>query len=177
MDRLDVKRLQVLEALGAGDRPGRRGGLRVGRVMTAVPSCIPPETDVVELIRLFHTKRFRHLLVTCEENRLIGVISDRDVIRCLGPDKFPKRSALRRITAAEIMSTDLVTVGPDVPLEQAVGLMIDQGISCLPVLADGTLLGIVTNTDLHLVLQILLETVRQSSLEESVATAVSSPQN
>jgi predicted transcriptional regulator len=74
------------------------------------------------------------------------------------------------------MSTDLVTVGPNMPLERAVSMMIGQGISCLPVLADETLMGILTNTDLHLLLQILLETIRQSSLEKSLAAAVSSPQ-
>lgn len=177
MDRLDLKRLQVLEALGDSEGLDRQGGLVAGRMMTLAPSCIPPETTALELIKLFHRKQFRHLLVTGEEDRLIGVISDRDVIGCLGPAPLPERSALTGITAAEIMSTDLVTVGPDTPLERAVRLMIDQGISCLPVLTGGKLVGILTNTDLHLVLQVLLETVRQSSLEESIAVAISSPQD
>ncbi len=175
MDRLDVKRVQVLEALGALQQPERQGGLTVSQVMTLVPSCVPPETSALELIRLFHTKRFRHLLVTQEGNRLVGVISDRDVIRCLGPGECPDRDALARISAAEIMSTDLVTAPPDMSLERAVVLMMDQGISCLPVLADETLLGVLTNTDLHVVLQVLLQTVRRLSLEESLAAAVSNP--
>ena len=177
MDRLDLKRLQVLEALGDSGGLDWQGGLVAGRVMTVAPSCIPPETTVLELIKLFHKEQFRHLLVTTEGDRLIGVISDRDVIGYLGPVPVPERSALTRVTAAEIMSTDLVTVGPDTALERAVRLMIEQGISCLPVLAGGRLVGILTNTDLHVVLQILLETVRQSSSEESVAAAISNRQN
>jgi len=177
MDRLDLKRLQVLEVLGDSQGLGRQGGLVAGRVMTLAPSCISPQTTALELIQLFHRKQFRHLLVTGEEDRLIGVISDRDVIGYLGPNRLAARSALSRVTAAEIMSTDLVTVGPDTPLEQAVRLMIEQGISCLPVLTGGKLVGILTNTDLHLVLQVLLQTVRQSSLEESIALAISDPQD
>ena len=58
----------------------------------------------------------------------------------------------------------------------AVLVMIDQGISCLPVLVDGTLVGIVTNTDLHVLLQLLLQTAFHSPLEEPVAAAVPSLQ-
>ncbi len=177
MDRVDLKRAQISEALGDVWSWGCEDRLLIGRVMTTAPSCIPPETTALELIGLFHAKRFRHLLVTDQQNRLVGIISDRDVIRCLGPEKTPKRSSLAQITAAEIMSTDLVTVRPDTPLNRAAALMIDEGISCLPVLADGVLVGIVTNTDLHVVLQILLETIRQSFSEESAVVAASSSQN
>jgi len=115
-------------------------------------------------------------MVTDAAGRLIGVISDRHVIRCLGPGQHPDRAALARITAAGIMSTNLVTVRPDTPLERAVMLMTEQGISCLPVLVDRTLVGILTNTDLHVVLQILLQTLRRSLLAESIGSAASSPQ-
>ena len=177
MDRVDLKRAQVSNALNAADCLGSGGELLVGQLMTTSPSCIPPETTALELISLFHAKRFRHLLVTTGRDRLVGVISDRDVIRCLGPEKNPSRDSLTRITAAHIMSTDLVTVQPDTPLARAVVLMIDEGISCLPVSVDDTPVGIITNTDLHVVLQILLETTRRSSSEESIVAAASSPQN
>lgn len=156
MDRRDVKQAQILDALNDLSAFGRSGGLLASHVMTAAPNCIPPDTTVVDLVRLFHEKRFRHLLVTDAGGRLIGVISDRDVIRCMGPGSSPDLDALRRITAAEIMSTDLVTIGPQTPLDQAVMLMLDQGINCLPVLYGEELVGILTNTDLHIVLTVLL---------------------
>lgn len=165
MDRIDVKRLQVLDALGS-KTPAL---LTVGQVMTAGPSRITPDTTALELAKMFHAKRFRHLLVTDEKDKLIGVISDRDVIRCFGPTDTPDQAVLSSITAQQIMSSDLVTVGPNTPVERAVTLMIDQGISCLPVMADESLLGILTATDLHVVLHVLLQTVRQACLEESIA--------
>lgn len=177
MDRVEWKRRQVLEAVADAGRTGGGGDLTAAEVMTASPNCVRPDTTALELVKLFHAKQFRHLLVTGPEDRLIGVISDRDVIRCIGPDRQPDRSVLEGITAAEIMSTDLVTIGPDTPVVQAVSLMIAQGISCLPVLAEQRLVGIVTNTDLHVALQVLLQTLRRSSPEESLAAAVSHPQN
>jgi predicted transcriptional regulator len=75
------------------------------------------------------------------------------------------------------MSTDLVTVRPHTSLARAAVLMVDEGINCLPVLADNMAVGIITNTDLHVVLQILLETAGRSSSAESVAATISSPQN
>jgi acetoin utilization protein AcuB len=177
MNRNDLKRRHVLETVGDGRRLARCGDLTAGQVMTTAPSCIRPQTNVLELIKLFHAKQFRHLLVTDESERLIGVVSDRDVIRSLGPDRHPDRSLLAGITAAEIMSTDLVTIGATTPLTVAAGLVVDHGISCLPVLTDGALVGILTNTDLHVVLQVLLQTLRWSSLEKPAGAAASSPQN
>jgi acetoin utilization protein AcuB len=176
MDRLEKKRRQVIEALGETERLERQGGLSVGQVMTVSPSCVTPELNALELIKLFHAKGFRHLLVTQGE-RLVGVISDRDVIRCLGPGDTPQREVLAQTTAADVMSVDLVTVGPEMLLEKAAALMLDEGISCLPVVREGTLLGILTNTDLHVVLQALLQTIRHASLAESIAAGVFSQHN
>jgi len=117
-------------------------------------------------------------MVTDEADRLVGVVSDRDVIRCFGPESRPDREVLEGISAGQIMSTDLVTVGPGTPLEKAVSLMIEEGISSLPVLAEGTLVGILTNTDLHVVLQqILLRTLRQSRPEKPGRVGAANPQN
>ncbi len=176
MERADAKRAQVLDALENPQQAACGRSLLVGDAMTVAPTCISPKTTALELIKLFHAKQFRHLLVTDVRARLIGVVSDRDVIRCLGPDR-PDRSLLAGITASELMSRDLVTIDPDVPLHKAVTLMVDEGISCLPVLAEGALVGILTNTDLHLALQVLLQTLQQSSSEKLPAAPVPDPQN
>lgn len=168
MNRLQRKRTQVAEVLNSvvGER------LTVEQVMTAEPSCIAPETTALELVRLFHAHCFRHLLVAGDDRRLIGIISDRDVLRCLGLGDADQRALLARISAAEIMSRDLITIEPDTSLEQAVGLMLEHGISCLPVLRDDALVGILTNTDIEVVLELLLQLSRQSVPEQPYAAAV-----
>jgi len=177
MDRTNFKRQQVLNALDDSQWTADPGLLSAGQVMTTTLSCIEPEENAVELVKLFHRKRFRHLLVTDSASRLVGVISDRDVVRCFGPDRHPDLSVLEKIVARQIMSTDLVTICPNTPLDRAASLMIEEGISCLPVLDEGTLVGIITNTDLHVVLQVLLQTLRQSLPEQSAAATISNPQN
>jgi CBS domain-containing protein len=52
--------------------------------------------------------------------------------------------------------------------------MLEQGISCLPVLANGLLVGIITNTDLHVALAALLRTARLTVPEQSLAAAAAS---
>ena len=174
MDRITAKQTKIRAAMQDNQR---QGGLLARDVMTASPSSIKPTATTLELIELFHAKRFRHLLVACPEEGLMGIISDRDVLRCLGPDKSPNKSRLAGIAASEIMSTDLITIGPNTPLDRAVQMMIDEGISCLPVVVEGIPVGILTNTDLHMALQALLQALRQASSEESDAEPVSNRSN
>lgn len=129
----------------------------VGQVMTAAPRCVRPDLSIYELVKLFHAVQFRHLLVADESGRLAGVISDRDVLRCFGPAGAPPKEVLAAITVGQLMSTDMIAVGPAMLVSDAISLLIDTGIHCLPVVNDGLLVGILTGTDLHLVLRALLE--------------------
>ncbi len=167
MERLDAKRALIRHTLDAADLTVNRDGLTVGHVMTPAPATVSSELSVLELARLIRARGARHLLVTNGTDQLVGVISDRDVIRCFGPEQYPDEKALNTITAGQIMSTDLITIGPSAPLDRGVTLMVDHGISCLPVMASDSLVGIVTNTDLHLVLEILLGRVVRNEAEES----------
>ena len=54
------------------------------------------------------------------------------------------------------MSTDLITVSPETSLLEAVRLIVENGISCLPVVEHGRAIGILTTTDLYLALEQLL---------------------
>ena len=171
MDRINIKRNQLRATLST-DRSDR---FCVAHVMTVEPCCVVPESSVLELVELFHAKQFRHVLVVDHAGRLVGVVSDRDVLRCFGPQEGPKRSVLAGICVEELMSTDLVTVRPETPLDQAVTLMIEEGINCLPVLNDAELVGILTNTDLHVVLQVFLQSALTESSLASFRCAGSSP--
>ena len=162
MDRLDRKRRQLAALCSRIMRCGTTGRLAVADVMTANPSCISANATLLELVKLFHAKEFRHPLVIDAEGNLMGVVSDRDVIRCFGPGRYPDESILNGVTAAEIMSTDLVTISPEAPLEQAIELLCGYGINCLPVVAGAKLVGILTSTDLYVVLEMLLKASHQS---------------
>ncbi len=167
--QLDQKRLQILEALQqftTADREsgecGPRRAIQVGQVMTRRPTCTAADTAVLSLVKLFHQNQYRHKCVTDPDGRLLGVISDRDVLRCFGPGKYPQQDILGKITAGEIMSADLITVEPECSIDCALDLLLEHGIGCLPVVSEGTLVGIVTTTDLHVFLQMLLQTLRSA---------------
>ncbi len=169
MDRLDAKRIQVLGALERLWQRTSGQRLTAEQVMTCDPICVKAETTLPELVEVFHDRRFRHLLVTDPQSKLVGVISDRDVLRMMGPGTAYKE-VLEGILAGEIMSTDLVTIGPATSVTESISSMIDHGISCLPVVGEGRLLGILTNTDLHVLLQMLLQTLRTTASEQPITT-------
>jgi acetoin utilization protein AcuB len=169
MDRFDSKRMQVLAALETLWQPHAGQTVLVEQVMTSEPVRVSPETTVPELVETFQDQRFRHLLVTDAEGRLRGVISDRDVLRMMGPGTAYKE-VLEGILAGEIMSTDLVTIGRQTPVTDAIVAMVDHGISCLPVVDGDRPVGIMTSTDLHVLLQMLLQTLRTTGSEKPLTT-------
>ena len=110
--------------------------------------------DSLEVIsEIFANVRFHHILVV-EKNKLIGVISDRDLLNASSPFLNTLSEQSRdvntlRIKAHQIMSRKLVTVTKEASLEDAVRLLLRKNVSCLPVTSpDGRLDGIVTWKDL-----------------------------
>lgn len=151
------KRWQVVKALQEWHALRGRVPLTVGELMTPSPSCLPCELPLIEVVRMFHHRGFRHFLVTDAAGKLCGIVSDRDVLRWLGPAEGGDDAVLERTPVSAVMSTDLVTTALQTPAVDAVRLMIEQGISSLPVLSDGVLVGILTSTDLHVLLATVLE--------------------
>jgi acetoin utilization protein AcuB len=125
-------------------------------VMTPAPTCVAPESSVLQLVRLLHAKRFRHLLVTTDRGKLVGIISDRDVVRCFGPTAYPDEELLAGIRAEQIMSRDVITIPSDLTLAGALDVMYDHGVSCLPIVDGQRLTGIVTTSDLMRLLRRLV---------------------
>ena len=158
VNRAEQKRDRLHSIFEQAAEAQRMHALVAADVMTRDPHSVCTKTTAAALVQHFHERRFRHFLVV-EDGRLVGVISDRDVIRLFGLDDFPERNALEALTAGELMSTDLVTVEPETSLVEAVRLIVENGISCLPVVRDGRAIGILTTTDLYLALEQLLRHV------------------
>jgi CBS domain-containing protein len=97
--------------------------------------------------------RIRHMPVLDGE-RLVGVVSQRDLLaaslsKALDFEPRHRRTFLRSVLVDEVMTKDLVTVGPDAPLEEAALLILRRKIGCLPVVnARGVCVGLVTEADL-----------------------------
>ena len=130
--------------------------LTVRDVMATHLVTVRPRETARRAYRLMRDHRFRHLPVV-ENGCLVGVLSDRDLRPVL------LSPTLARAQVGELMSEDLTTIAPDAPVEEAASLLVVKKIGCLPVVADGTLVGIVTETDLLAVLVELLGLLTQST--------------
>ncbi len=105
--------------------------------MTPNPVVVTPETTVSEALRILEDKHLRHLPVLDDQGTLVGIVSEKDLLR-----------ASAQLPVQEMMTTDVITVTEYTPLEQAARVMSDHRISSLPVLRSGRLVGIITETDL-----------------------------
>lgn len=120
-------------------------------VMRPDPVTVTPDTTLPEAVRLAAQRGIRHLPVV-QGDRLVGIVSDRDLKRAMASpattlEAHELRYLLERLPVREIMSTGVITIGPTMPVEEAARLMVLEKIGALPVTEAGRLVGIVTETD------------------------------
>ncbi len=118
------------------------------------PVTISSDASFYEARNLVHEKGVRHLPVVDKNNMLIGIVTDRD-IRQAAPSDATLLSVqelnylLGKLKVSSFMTPKdkLITITPDTIIEEAVQLMHDNKIGCLPVVEGGKLYGIFTETD------------------------------
>ena len=126
---------------------------RVAEIMQAEVATLARGDRVDLADDIMRLGRVRHMPVV-EGARLVGIVSARDILaasltRALEFDPAHRRAFLRSVEVSEVMSAQVVSIEPDTTLGDAADLMLTRKIGCLPVARpDGTLLGIVTETDL-----------------------------
>jgi acetoin utilization protein AcuB len=126
----------------------------VADAMTRRPVTVPPHATVAAALSAMRRGRFRHLPVVAG-GELVGVVAHGDLETSPGTPVEAAESLAER-PLSEVMSTEPVTVWPDEPVEVAARLLVEHAIGCLPVVADDGLVGILTESDLFLVLLRLL---------------------
>ncbi len=109
--------------------------------MSTRMTTVPASTDLRDAIAHAGLVHGRHFPVV-HDDRLVGIVSDRDLRAARGEGRRDDTPI------AEIMSADVITLGPDETLSRAAELMADQKLGALPVVDDGRLVGILTLTDL-----------------------------
>ena len=108
---------------------------------------------------LMNDRYFRHCVVVDNYRKIIGVISDRDILRALARNPNSRTKSLD-----QIMTRNPITVKRNTPIIDAASKMLAKRINCLPVVDDdSTVCGIVTSTDLLKSYQQLLELVQKQA--------------
>ena len=113
---------------------------------------VTPETTLPEALNLTAQRGIRHLPVLDGE-RLVGIVSDRDLKRAMASpatslEAHELRYLLDHVLVREIMTGGVITVRPTAPIEEAARLMVLEKIGALPVTEGEQLIGILTETDL-----------------------------
>lgn len=125
--------------------------LTVNDLMTIIPNSVTLDTTLRQVIEVMKTQSCRQLPVL-ENGRLVGIITDRDVRLVMNSPlilhgRWQDEEILDSITAETCMTPDPMVVSPDAPAYQAAALLSSYKFGALPVVDNGTLVGIITVTD------------------------------
>lgn len=106
------------------------------------PLALRPDTTVAEACAAMHARRVGAVLVVEPGDRLVGIFTGRDAIRCLAQGHGGRGMTLR-----QAMTADPITISPDQPAIEALRILDNCGFRHLPVCRDGHLRGIVSRYD------------------------------
>ena len=141
----------------------------IDAIMSTDLITLPPTADLAEARRLMQANRIHHLPIVDEQQHVVGLITLTDVLAAtdsiLRDDE--NRMHASEILVRDVMVTDVATVQEDVSLRQAALFLEKHKIGCLPVVADGKLQGIITDTDFVGVAINLLEQIEEAEPEEA----------
>lgn len=125
----------------------------VGNRMTKNPITVKPDLPIAEALEWMRREKVRRFPVLDKKDKLVGIVTYDDLLYA-APSSVTSLSMwevtylLSQVTVEETMTKDVITVTEECPLEEAARLMSDNKIGGLPVMQDGILVGIITESDL-----------------------------
>ena len=129
---------------------GKEGVVR--EIMMGSPVTLKPG-DTLDLANdIISLGRIRHIPVV-EDGKLVGLLSERDLIGAatrtiFGLKQKSKSALLKSVLIKDVMKKKVVTVMPETAIKNAAHLMREKKIGCVPVVSAGTLVGLLTTTDI-----------------------------
>jgi acetoin utilization protein AcuB len=131
----------------------------IGERMSRRPITVGQDVPINEALSMMHDEKVRRLPVLNKQGKLVGIVAEKDLLYA-SPSPATALSMhelhylLSKITVKDVMTKKVVTVQEDTPMEEVACIMADNKIGCTPVMREGELVGIVTETDIF---KILLE--------------------
>jgi len=129
--------------------------------MSKNPYTITADTPVDEALRRMHEVHVRRFPVFDKAGKMVGIVSEKDLLYASPSPAttlsiYEMHYLLSKLMVAEVMKTDIITITEDTPVEDAARVMTDRKIGSLPVVRNGQLVGIITESDLFKLFQELL---------------------
>lgn len=121
--------------------------------MSRHPMTVTPKTPVDVALKRMREAKVRRFPVVDEEGKLVGIVSDKDLLYA-APSPATSLSIYElhylysRITVDQVMTREVITVDEDNLIEEAARIMVDNKIGGLPVMREGKLVGLITETDI-----------------------------
>ena len=115
--------------------------LDVKTLMSTEPRCVYPETPIADAARLMTESRVG-MLPVCDRRRVVGVITDRDIVRRHVAALNPTHAV------GSILTPFPYVIGPDAPIDDAIQLMVRHRVRRLPVCDNHELVGVISRTDI-----------------------------
>jgi acetoin utilization protein AcuB len=121
--------------------------------MSRHPMTVSPNTPVEQALKRMRDEKVRRFPVVDDDGKLVGIVSDKDLLYA-APSPATSLSIYElhylysRITVSQVMTREVITVEESDPIEEAARIMVDNKIGGLPVMREGKLVGIITETDI-----------------------------
>lgn len=121
--------------------------------MSSPAITIRPDAPFQEALELMRQHHFRRVPVVNADGALVGIVSERDLLHA-APSPASSLSMwelnylLWKLQVKSLMTEKVISVTPDMPIEKAARIMVDRKIGGLPVVDNGTVVGVITETDI-----------------------------
>ncbi|MBY7811899.1 CBS domain-containing protein [Vibrio fluvialis] len=143
--------------------------IKVEDMMTRNPHTLLRSHTLADARHMMEALDIRHILVVDANRKLLGIVTQRDILAA-------QESSLQRLPAEqsytadtplyEMMHTEVMTVAPQAGLKESALYMQKHKVGCLPVVAKGELVGIITDSDFVSIAINLLELAEESEPDE-----------
>lgn len=132
--------------------PDNGPALFASQIMTSPVNTLAADMSVDHAITLFNTRQLRHLPVVSAQNKVIGMLSDRDILQYMtgmplvGQSSMPVPNAGDRIE--QLMQSPVLTAVEGTDIRYIARLFVERRIGAMPIVADGKLTGIISRSDI-----------------------------
>ncbi|MEJ2184604.1 MAG: CBS domain-containing protein, partial [Gemmatimonadota bacterium] len=114
---------------------------------------LPPDAPVRDAVNLMVRRRIHAVPVVGEKGEVLGMVTDRDIMRALMPlprlDDAEARQAIPEdLSVREIMSRSVLCISEELGLSEAATMMVNKDVEQLPVVSGGALTGIITRAEI-----------------------------